>query len=150
MLQERYISITHNRHWALTLYWCECCWGCTFPNDLVQSVELDAYSIWRSSMCGHLPEKFQHYSTTASTDSFLTMFLSKENPFLKCYGSIWHYPNSFSPSAPLSNGQTWKKVFQTILASPYIPGHTLVKKSTANHLGKPKTPPQWRRVGIFG
>ena len=36
-----------------------------------------------------------------------------------------------------------KKVFQTILASPYIPGHTLVKKSTPNHLGKPKTPPQY-------
>ena len=36
-----------------------------------------------------------------------------------------------------------KKVFQTILASPYIPGHTLVKKSTPNHLGEPKTPPQY-------
>ena len=36
-----------------------------------------------------------------------------------------------------------KKVFQTILASPYIPGHTMVKKSTPNHLGKPKTPPQY-------
>ena len=37
-----------------------------------------------------------------------------------------------------------KKVFQTMLASPYIPGHTLVKKkSIPNHLGKPKTSPQY-------
>ena len=32
-----------------------------------------------------------------------------------------HCPNSFRPP-PQSNGQTWKKVPQTILASPYTPG----------------------------
>ena len=79
------------------------------------------------------------------------IFLGKGSPFLKCVSSIWALPKSLkSPPPSLSNGQTWKKVFQTILASPYIPGHTLVKKSTPNHLGKPKTPPQyWRRGGIF-
>ena len=69
--------------------------------------------------------------------------LGMGSSFLKCVGCIWALPKSLkSPPPSLSNGQTWKKVFQTILASPYIPGHTLVKKSTANHLGKPKTPPQ--------
>ena len=48
---------------------------------------------------------------------------------MKCVSSIWALPKSLkSPPPSLSNGQTWKKVFQTILASPYIPGHTLVKK----------------------
>ena len=32
-----------------------------------------------------------------------------------------HYPNSFRPPPPLSNGQTWNKVLQTILASLYTP-----------------------------
>ena len=72
------------------------------------------------------------------------IFLGKGSPFLKCVSSIWALPKSLkSPPPSLSNGQTWKKVFQTILASPYIPRHTLVKKSTANHLGKPKTSPQY-------
>ena len=61
------------------------------------------------------------------------IFLGKGSPFLKCVGSIWALPKSLkSPPPSLSNGQTWKKVFQTILASPYIPGHTLVKKKGSN------------------
>ena len=57
------------------------------------------------------------------------IFLGKGSPFLKCVSSILALPKSLkSPPPSLSNGQMWKKVFQTILASPYIPGHTLVKK----------------------
>ena len=67
-------------------------------------------------------------------------------PFLKCIGSKWHCPNSFRPPTPLSNGQTWKKVLSTILASPY-PLHPRTKANvgksapTAKHSWQAFTPP---------
>ena len=50
---------------------------------------------------------------------------------------------------PLSNGQTWKKVFQTILASPYIPGHTLVKKVLQTILASLKHLPNIEEEGVY-
>ena len=78
------------------------------------------------------------------------IFLGKGSPFLKCVGSIWALPKSLkSPPPSLSNGQTWKKVFQTILASPYIPGHTLVKKVLQTILASLKHLPNIEEEGVY-
>ena len=112
-------------------------WKKSVPNHLGKPLHLQA-NLCKKNAPNH-PSKPLHVPNIEEKG----IFLGKGSPFLKCVGSIWALPKSLkSPPPSLSNGQTWKKVFQTILASPYIPGHTLVKKSTANHLGKPKTPPQ--------
>ena len=48
---------------------------------------------------------------------------------------------------PLSNGQTWKKVFQTILASPYTPGQIYAKKMLQTILASLYTSPILRKRG---
>ena len=46
-------------------------------------------------------------------------------------------PNSFRPPLPLSNGQTWKKVPQTILASLYtLPPPLLAMPIWKQHISK--------------
>ena len=59
----------------------------------------------------------------------------REAPFWNALVLYGHCPNSFRPPPPLSNRQTWQKVPQTILASPYNPGH--LGKKCPNHPGRP-------------
>ena len=67
--------------------------------------------------------------------------LFREAPLWNVLVLYGHCPNSFRPPAPLlSNRQTWKKVLQTIPASPYTLGQTW-EKSDPNHPGKPFHPP---------
>ena len=59
----------------------------------------------------------------------------REAPFWNVLVLYGHCPNSFGPPPPLSNRQMWQKVPQTILASPYNPGH--LGKKCPNHPGRP-------------
>ena len=72
------------------------------------------------SCSGFINSSLLHYPTKGQ----ILREDDKGSPFLKCVVSIQtmsirHCPNSFRPPLPLSNGQTWKKVPQTILASLY-------------------------------
>ena len=69
-------------------------------------------------------------------------------PFWNVLGLYGHCPNRSRPP-PLSNGQTWKKVFQTILASPYTCGQIYAKKNAPNHPSKPLHVPNIEEKGIF-
>ena len=72
---------------------------------------------------------------------------SKGSPFLKCVGSIWALPKSLKSSVLCQMYKRGKKVFQTILASPYIPGQIYANKMLQTIIASLYTSPILRKRG---
>ena len=131
-------------------------WKKSVPNHLGKPLHLQA-NLCKKNAPNH-PSKPLNVPNIEETG----IFLGKGSPFLKwLVGSIWALPKLLKSSPPLSvkctNVEKKCSNLEHFFWNPNHPGQPLhprvyigKKKSTPNHLSKPKTPPQyWRRGGIF-